>query len=350
VSRIFKFLKKDKPPVPKNRAGSFDFSKKKEKAQEEQTQKNSYQPSQSNSNDLDSQQRVEEPQKMSDNPYDFRQNNNSNQTQNNNKSVQESPTMSFDFRNSKPSEYLSQDKSEASETETINKESQNIQSEYQESDAQTQEQENQETLDSNKEQTSSVDKSFFEDVKKKVKQGLNESNASEIVKKDMVEEMKNYHKTSEVTNRVIAQTESLNKEVEKKLEELKSLESDWKSHHKEMKAAEDLMVKKESDINFKLGELKNIIKHIRAKALLDIVPSEENFFKIDGMQTIRTVRELVQLLKSSEGQSVYEKHVHGETNDFANWIEHVFNQSTLASKLRMTKNREEFINIILKLF
>ena len=58
-----------------------------------------------------------------------------------------------------------------------------------------------------------------------------------------------------------------------------------------------------------------------------------------------TIQELTEQLKNMNNEN-YQAHIKEDKNDFANWIEHVFEQKELAENIRKTNNKEELIQTL----
>ena len=68
------------------------------------------------------------------------------------------------------------------------------------------------------------------------------------------------------------------------------------------------------------------------------IPPEKFFYVSDGT-VIRTLYELPDALRRMSPE-VFKCHVNSEKNDFHNWALGVFNNTTLARKIKGTKNKE----------
>jgi len=77
-----------------------------------------------------------------------------------------------------------------------------------------------------------------------------------------------------------------------------------------------------------------ITKHILGEA------PEEYHFVLKSGEKLKSVQELADALESM-GEDVFSHHVNEMRNDFAQWIEDVFEESDLAEGLRETQNRIE---------
>lgn len=68
-------------------------------------------------------------------------------------------------------------------------------------------------------------------------------------------------------------------------------------------------------------------------------------FYLHGGGTLNNLFELAESVESME-EHVFSHHVTHDRNDFANWIEHSFENSSLASKIRECKTPEEVKNAV----
>lgn len=81
------------------------------------------------------------------------------------------------------------------------------------------------------------------------------------------------------------------------------------------------------------------------KKMLGKAPEEKSFYLEDG-RALQTVHELVDELETMTDET-FREYVHHE-NHFANWIEGVFDQRSLAEELRQIEDRMEAQRAILK--
>lgn len=69
------------------------------------------------------------------------------------------------------------------------------------------------------------------------------------------------------------------------------------------------------------------------------VDGDLRFFAANG-QVIGSIEELSQCISTFDVH-ILNHHINDERNDFADWVENVFENKTLAKKLRKAKSREE---------
>jgi hypothetical protein len=76
------------------------------------------------------------------------------------------------------------------------------------------------------------------------------------------------------------------------------------------------------------------------------VPYELHFVLADGRR-LKNIFELIDVLENMSDE-VFCAHVTGEKNDFANWINEVIKEDSLAEKIRKLDSRLETQNALLK--
>ncbi|MFT4313178.1 MAG: hypothetical protein ACMXYA_02125 [Candidatus Woesearchaeota archaeon] len=78
-----------------------------------------------------------------------------------------------------------------------------------------------------------------------------------------------------------------------------------------------------------------------AKNITDSVDTTQAFYFSSDI-CAKSVKELQDILLSSK--QYYDNHVNPEKNDFANWIEHVFEQKDVADHIRQTESYHELLD------
>ncbi len=84
---------------------------------------------------------------------------------------------------------------------------------------------------------------------------------------------------------------------------------------------------------------------IAGRLLSELAPDQ--YFRLWGGETIRTVPELEQALKKMD-DATFRHHVNNHKNDFSNWIQDCFGDKILAEELRKRTGREKMIEAIKK--
>jgi hypothetical protein len=92
--------------------------------------------------------------------------------------------------------------------------------------------------------------------------------------------------------------------------------------------------------------IKPRIKVILIKKILGRAPEQYSFYLHDGRK-LKSVFELIDELETMTDET-FRKYVTETENHFANWVEHVFSEKSLADELRHLQNRIDTQRAILK--
>jgi uncharacterized protein YeeX (DUF496 family) len=80
-----------------------------------------------------------------------------------------------------------------------------------------------------------------------------------------------------------------------------------------------------------------------------VVVSDEVAFYVHEGPTVRNLRELLEEMKEMSDEQ-YNFHTKKRGNDFANWVDHVLNEKTLADKLKHAPSKSAAIYALEKYF
>lgn len=192
----------------------------------------------------------------------------------------------------------------------------------------------------------SVDEGFFRDFHRFLDgKGLNEKLISEVLDKDLLHKMKQFHTLKEDGMPFFFHREDSERELGEKLAELQKLEEEWYIRHREFKEMEVVVLEKEAEIDLRLEELKVILKHLKQREKLEKKASRNEYFKLADGREIRSLGELRDLLKNMDDK-LFSYHVSKDKNNFADWCEHVFKEVELSSKIRDVMSRKELLDVL----
>ncbi len=185
--------------------------------------------------------------------------------------------------------------------------------------------------------------SFFEELEKKVleKKGV----SHEHVSHGLVGLMREFHESRSSGDHFFLHEGDLDDSLYKKMLELKELESEWVVRMREFNAAKELLLEKEREIESKAHALRKLLKHAEKFRLFNKRVSSGNAFKLSSGVVLRSVRDLLHELPSMS-DSVFEHHVSGKRNDFADWVLHVFGDRKLAGAVRGASSRDELLRVL----
>ena len=90
----------------------------------------------------------------------------------------------------------------------------------------------------------------------------------------------------------------------------------------------------------------NVQKKTKKSLLVTDVDPQKYFVLCNG-QTVKDYRELASILETI-GDDVFHYHVNTERNDFATWINDVFQEKELSDSLRGLSSKAEFLMVLYK--
>ena|SRR3989344_7793825 len=91
---------------------------------------------------------------------------------------------------------------------------------------------------------------------------------------------------------------------------------------------------------------KKTVKITIVKKILGKTPEKHEFYLRDGRK-LETVFELIDELETMT-EDTFKEYVTDAENHFANWMEHVFDEKSLAHEMRRIKNKAETQRALLK--
>ena len=104
----------------------------------------------------------------------------------------------------------------------------------------------------------------------------------------------------------------------------------------------------EKNVDMETKKTRVVVKKaVKTKPSLFSQVAPENFFVLCDGRVIKDYAELAGLLETMNDDIFY-YHVTSDRNDFANWINDVFKEETLANEVRLSKNRVEIIALLYK--
>ncbi|MFC2135537.1 hypothetical protein ACFLTH_13065 [Bacteroidota bacterium] len=190
------------------------------------------------------------------------------------------------------------------------------------------------------------DEGFFHDFEKFLNnRNLDEDFISEILDKDLFHKMKQFHLQRDEGTPFFFRHEDSDRDLVQKLEELKLLEEEWFIRQRNLKEAEVSLLEKEAEIDIKLEDLKNVLKHIKQREKLEKKADKENYFNLEDGRVLRSIANLREALKNMKND-LFDYHVSEKKNDFADWVEHVFGNHDLATKMKLSTSRKALLDVL----
>lgn len=107
-----------------------------------------------------------------------------------------------------------------------------------------------------------------------------------------------------------------------------------------------VVVKAKSKVAKPAVKLKPVVKVVIEKKILGHAP-EKHYFVFNNGKKMRNLYQFIDELEHMH-EDVFKQHVNESKNDFANWIEHVFEGKGLADELRQIEDRLDTQRAVLK--
>jgi hypothetical protein len=193
-------------------------------------------------------------------------------------------------------------------------------------------------------QTNNLSNSFFSTLQTSF--GKNDSYiASNIPKdllhKDLFSEMQSYWTTQKDQIDTMSLSKAMKDELSKKFNELQRQEVEWQKLKLQHDNLKDELASKEIFIEANIKQLKKTFKKVHFTS-----PTKpEHYFIISNGGKIRSLQELMEFSIGFD-DSIFSHHVNAQKNDFATWINDVFNAKDLAQEVMNAKTKEQLHNTL----
>lgn len=205
-----------------------------------------------------------------------------------------------------------------------------------------------------------AEKSFFAEMLKDMEQGIeNDSEDFEkwyknkFLSKKIVDDMKEYweNQKQELASDIFSK--KIKDKIKSKIEILKTLESEWQNNYVNLIHKEEEIKKEEKELKKLLSEFIEKVKS--GKKQKDFseenktyqenkkIPENKRFFTKE--EAFSDLNELAEALQKNE--NLFYEHSGEGYDNFADWIENVLEFKELAEKLRKTKDKEGYIELLL---
>ncbi len=161
---------------------------------------------------------------------------------------------------------------------------------------------------------------------------------------DLFSRMSNYYELKKVevkSGEILPTQQKLEKELQKKLEEMQVLEKKWQVQKLALEEDLRFLHEREREIQLKAEELKRLANELN---LFNNVKPEEYFHLYNGV-VLKNLHDLIDVLEIIDDDT-FEHHVKKDKNDFSEWIRHVIKDKNLADKIKKSKTKTEMIEIL----
>ncbi len=167
----------------------------------------------------------------------------------------------------------------------------------------------------------------------------------EVLNKDFLTSMKDYHETKAQGKPFYLHNEDLKRKLELKMEELRRKEEEW---HELKKTADDSERKRqavEHEIDAEGQELKALFRQVKMNAWLEKEAPKEHYFKLKSGQVLKSLNDLRKALTYMPDDEFYH-HMNAHKNDFAAWVQEALKNQELAEKIRQTMTKEDLQELL----
>jgi hypothetical protein len=186
---------------------------------------------------------------------------------------------------------------------------------------------------------------YFSEIEHFLKNNDAKQIVDDILSKDFLTSMKDYHDTRSQGKPFYLHSEDLKNKIETKMNELRQLEAEWHSIKKEAEEKDRRKKSVEKLIDDESKELKALFTQIKINQALEKEASKENYFKLRNGQELKNLNDLRKALSYMTDEE-FNNHVTAERNDFANWTADALKLSETEGKIRQAKSKEELQEIL----
>jgi hypothetical protein len=178
-------------------------------------------------------------------------------------------------------------------------------------------------------------KPYFHSMYEKVSKDIS-PNSVPVDSKKVLDELKAHHSEHRTNREAVGHTNIIQDKIQYTLEELHKHEEEWKELHDMQHEISQKIADKEKEIEEELEKFKVLIRKLTYTKLA----AEEQAFLMQNGQKIRSISQLITILPTIS-EEVFASHVSPERNDFSQWIDAVFHDSSLADITRKCSTRKD---------
>ncbi|MFC1648271.1 hypothetical protein ACFL1B_02320 [Nanoarchaeota archaeon] len=167
--------------------------------------------------------------------------------------------------------------------------------------------------------------------------------ADDVLDKDLLEKMKEYHTHKDQGKPYYFHSEELKSALQDSLIELRNLERGWYLHKENIAKEERLLVEKEKELSEKLEALRHIMKQMKARESFKAEASEP--FKMSNGTMVKSLADLRAALRVMS-DDIFKSHVSDGKNDFADWVREVYGNDALADALGKCASKDDMLDVL----
>ena len=195
----------------------------------------------------------------------------------------------------------------------------------------------------------SMGEGYFSEIEHYVKNHDVNEIIDDIIKKDLLTGMKDYHDTKAQGKPFYLHKEDLKNKLQGKMERLRMLETEWHSLKKKLEEEDKRKRELENAIDEQSQELKQLFKQVKMSRWFEQEAPKGQYFKLRNGQELKSLGDLRKALTYITDDE-FNYHINPEKNDFAIWIKETFQNQELYEKIKDIKTKEELQLILHKPF
>ncbi len=189
-------------------------------------------------------------------------------------------------------------------------------------------------------QPKKMSQGYFSEIEHYLKNKNFDNIADDVLRKDFLNNMKNYHDKKEQGKPFYLHEDDLKDKLRNKMENLTALEEEWHSLKEDIKIKTQRKKELEKGIDSEGTEVKELFKQLKISHLLEQEADKKHYFKLKSGQELKSVNDLRKALTYIKDDE-FNHHVSSHKNDFATWIEEALDNREFAHKIRKIKTRKE---------
>ena len=199
-------------------------------------------------------------------------------------------------------------------------------------------QESMHSVDSIMDMPDSKQPSFFSDL---IDVFENQGVKEKLIKQDLYKRMRDYWYYHPPKRGTLKDKDQIQNTMMEELKHLQTLEERWIMQKKFLEEDRRILAERGKEIREKINGLQLTLAQLK---LYDNVSENKGFHLSNGI-IVHSVEELMKTLEVIDDET-FAHHVLHEKNDFANWIFHVVENHSLATKITHAKTRQEMVAIL----
>jgi len=186
---------------------------------------------------------------------------------------------------------------------------------------------------------------YFSEIEHYVKNKNVHEIVDDIIKKDFLTSMKDYHDTKAEGKPYYLHKHDLEHKLRKKMDYLRKLEEEWHTQKAQIRERENKQREVETVIDKESQELKELFRQVKINHWLEQKAPKEHYFKLNNGKEIKSLNDLRKAL-SHMADEEFTHHVSEEKNDFAAWVKEALQNQEIYEKIKDIKVKEELEEVL----